>query len=163
IACALVYALGRYTPLFEWAFDWILGINKFRRPVDADFVLVAALALLVGQLLADYVRMGLPRRRILASVAIAAGVVAMLVWAVTFPARSGRGTRALLEVLKALPIVLGVTLTLTFAGTPRARAAAAAVVTLVAIADLMWWNVAFRLDAETRATYAVLEQPKPAD
>src|SRR5262249_57374039 len=94
---------------------------------------------------------------------IAAGVVAMLVWAVTFSARSGHGTQALLEVLKALPIVLGVILTLTFAGTPRARAAAAAVVTLVAIAVLMWWTVASRLNAEPRATYAGLEQPKPAD
>jgi len=163
IACALVYALGRYTPLFEWAFDWVPAINKFRRPVDADFVLVAALALLVGQLLADYVRMGLPRRRILASIAVAAGVVAMLVWAVAFSARSGHGTQALLEVLKALPIVIGVILILTFAVTTRARAAAAAVVALIAIADLMWWNVAFRLNAEARGTYAVLEQPKTAD
>src|SRR6266446_857887 len=61
---ALLYALGRYTPLFSWAFAWVPGVDKFRRPVDADFVLLAALALLAGQLLADYVREGLPRVRI---------------------------------------------------------------------------------------------------
>src|SRR5262245_14198589 len=107
IAVALLYAFGRYTRLFPWAFDWVPGVNKFRRPVDADFVLVAALALLAGHLLADYVRAGLPRRRILASIAIAAGVIAMLAWAVSFSARSGHGVDAFVEVLKATPIAIG--------------------------------------------------------
>jgi hypothetical protein len=163
VAVALIYALGRYTPLFAWVFDWMPGVNKFRRPVDADFVLVAALALLVGQLLADYVRAGLPHRRILASVAVAAGVVAMLAWAVTFSARSGHGTQALVEVLKTAPIALGAILILAVARRGRARALAAAVVALIGIADLMWWNVAFRLNAERRSNYAVLEQPKSDD
>src|SRR5262245_33912335 len=107
IAVALLYAFGRYTPLFPWAFDLLPGVNKFRRPVEADFVLVAALALLAGHLLADYVRAGLPRRRILASVAVAAGVIVMLAWAVAFSARSGHGVDAFVEVLKATPIAIG--------------------------------------------------------
>jgi hypothetical protein len=163
IAVALVYALGRYTPLFAWAFDWVPGVNKFRRPVDADFVLMAALALLAGHILSDYVRTGLPRRRILASSAISAGVVGMLAWAVVFSARSGHGVEAFVEVLKAAPIAIGAIAILALARTRRSRVVAAAVVTLIAVTDLMWWNVAFRINAERRANYSVLDQPKPAD
>ena len=43
------------------------------------------------------------------------------------------------------------------------RAVAAVVVATIAVADLLWWNVAFRLNAETRSSYAVLEQSRPAN
>ena len=68
---AVLYALGRYTPAFAWAFDWVPGVSRFRRPVDGSFVFIAMLALICGVLLADYVREGVPRRRLLASVAVA--------------------------------------------------------------------------------------------
>src|SRR5262245_30359350 len=74
-AAALIYALGRYTPLFALAYEWVPGVDKFRRPVDANFLLVAALALICGHLLSDYVRAGLPRLRMVASAAVVAGVV----------------------------------------------------------------------------------------
>jgi hypothetical protein len=164
MAASLLYAFGRYTPVFAWAFDWVPGVSKFRRPVDADMVLFAALALLVGHLLADYVRSGLPRRRVLLSIGIAAGVIALLTWAVVFSEHHwGKGTQAFVEILKAAPIALGTILILTLARTPRARTVVAAVLALVAVADLMWWNVAFRLNAERRTAYAVLEQPQPAE
>ena len=70
-ALALVYALGRYTPVFAWAFDWVPGVSRFRRPVDGSFVFVAMLALMCGALLADYIREGVPRGRLLASLAAA--------------------------------------------------------------------------------------------
>ena len=56
LVVALLYMLGRYTPLYALAFDYVPGINLFRRPVDGAFVFVAALAILVGHLLEDYVR-----------------------------------------------------------------------------------------------------------
>jgi len=163
VVAALIYALGRYTPLFALLFDWVPGVDKFRRPVDANFVLVAALALLTGHLLSDYVRAGLPRLRVVASAAVAALVVALLAWAVTFSARQGHGAEAMVAVLAAIPIALGAIAILAWARTPRMRVVAAAAVALIAIADLMWWNVGFRLNAERRANYAVLDQPRPAD
>jgi hypothetical protein len=45
----------------------------------------------------------------------------------------------------------------------RARLAAAILATLIATAELLWWNVAFRLNAESRTLYAVLEQPTGAE
>ena len=72
---ALLYALGRYTPLYALAFSYVPGISLFRRPIDGAFVLVAALALLAGQLLADYVREGVPRVARWRLVAVAAGAL----------------------------------------------------------------------------------------
>src|SRR5262245_48622248 len=162
-AAALLYALGRYTPLFALAFEWVPGVDKFRRPVDANFVLVAALALICGHLLSDYVRAGLPRLRIVASAAVAASVVALLAWAVIFSAQQGYGRESLVAVLKAVALALGAIAILAFARTPRARVVAASAVTLIAAGDLLWWNVEFRLNAERHSAYAVLEQPMPAD
>jgi hypothetical protein len=162
-AAALAYALGRYTPLFALAFEWVPGVDKFRRPVDANFVLVAMLALICGHLLTDYVRAGLPRLRIIASVAVAAGVASLLAWAIIFSARQGYGIEAFTAVLKAVAIALAAVAVLALARTPRARIIAASVVTLIAVSDLLWWNVAFRLNAERRTGYTVLDRPTPAD
>ena len=80
---------GPYTPLYALAFDYVPGINLFRRPVDGAFVFVAALAILAGHLLAEYVREGLPRRSLWRSAAVAAGAIALTAWAVVFSAKSG--------------------------------------------------------------------------
>jgi hypothetical protein len=162
-AAAVIYALGRYTPLFALAYEWVPGVDKFRRPVDANFLLVVALALICGHLLSDYVRAGLPRLRIVASIAVVAGVAGLLAWAIIFSAQQGHGTEALLAVLKAVALALGAIAILAFSRTPRARVVAASVVTLIAAGDLLWWNVAFRLNAQRHSAYTVLEEPRPAD
>jgi hypothetical protein len=162
-AAALIYALGRYTPLFALAFEWVPGVDKFRRPVDASFILVVALALICGHLLSDYVRAGLPRLRIVASSAVVAGIAGLLAWAIVFSARQGHGMDAFVAVLKAVALAVGAIAVLALARTPRARVIAAAVVTLIAAGDLLWWNVAFRLNAQRHSAYAVLEEPRPAD
>ena len=38
LAVALLYALGRYTPVYALAFEYVPGINLFRRPIDGTFV-----------------------------------------------------------------------------------------------------------------------------
>lgn len=162
LSLALLYALGRYTPFFVFAYDWIPEVEKFRRPVDAVFVLVAVLALLCGHLLSDYVREGAPPRRVPASLVAAACVASMLAWGIAFAARSGHGLDALAEALKMAPIALGAIIALALPRTLRARQIAAAVVAAAAVADLMWWNVAFRLNAQPHAYYSVLEWPTDA-
>ncbi len=160
---ALIYALGRYTPVFAWLFASVPGVDKFRRPVDANFVVGAMLALLVGHLLADYMREGLPRVRALAGLVVALGVLAVMAGAIEFMAASGHGRVSFMTALKTVPIPLGVIAVLACARTPRWRAVAAAAVTLTAVAELLYWNAAFRLNAEARSHYAVLERPNSAD
>jgi hypothetical protein len=161
-ALALLYALGRYTPLFALAFEWVPGVGRFRRPVDGDFVFVAALALLSGALLADYVREGLPRVRGAAAGLTSTGVIAVLAAAVAFSARRGHAGDALVAIAYTLPVPLLAILCLARAGTLRRRTAAATVVAAIGIAELLFWNTAFRLNADPRASYAVLEHPRSA-
>jgi hypothetical protein len=42
-----LYALGRYTPVFGWAYD-IPGVSLYRRPADATFPLCALAAVIAG-------------------------------------------------------------------------------------------------------------------
>jgi hypothetical protein len=160
---ALLLMLGRYTPLFAPAFTYLPGIDLFRRPADASFVFSAGLALLCGHLLADYIRDGLPKRWRLALVLGAALAIIIVAAAIEFSARSGHGPAALTELAKVIAIPLLAIVALRFARTAPQRAMVATALAVVAVAELMWWNTAFRLNAEPRANYAVLEQPAGQD
>ncbi len=45
---SLLYVLGAYTPAFRVIYEWVPGVDLFRRPNDAAFLLNAIFALLVG-------------------------------------------------------------------------------------------------------------------
>lgn len=49
---ALVYALGRYTPVFAWMHAFVPGVDLYRRPADATF-LIGFLASVLGALSLD--------------------------------------------------------------------------------------------------------------
>ena len=44
----VLYALGWYTPAFEWMHATLPGVDLFRRPADASFLIGALLAILAG-------------------------------------------------------------------------------------------------------------------
>lgn len=158
-ALALIYAFGRYTPAFAWAFDWVPGVNRFRRPVDASFVFVAMLALICGALLADYIRNGVPQGRRGAGIAVALAALGAIASGVMFSGRDGHAGDALAAALWSVPVATAVILMLALARGARMRSIAAAAVTVVAVAELVGWNAAFRLNAEPRSNYVVLERP----
>jgi hypothetical protein len=155
--------LGRYTPVYALAFAYVPGIDLFRRPIDAAFVLVAALALLAGQLLADYVRNGVPRVPAWRLAAVGAGALAVIAWAVVFAEKSHRGWSSLAEAAKIVPIVVALVVLLARARTARMRLAAAACVAAVAAAELVWCSAASSLNAEGPAYYSVLQEPAGED
>jgi hypothetical protein len=156
---AALYALGRHTPLFALAFEHVPGIALFRRPVGATFVLNLVLALLVGHLLTDYMRHGLPRAPGFALALLTATVAALLAWAVEFSAHSGKAGEAALEIAKAAPIYLALFGLLVLARSTRARAVAACVAVAFTAGELVGRNAASSLNAEPRTNYALLEQP----
>ena len=108
----------------RWAYEWVPGVDKFRRPVDANFLLVVALALhLRATCCADYVRAGLPRRRVAGEYrGRRRRCSRLLAWAIMFSAQHGHGMEALAAVLKARRAAIGAIAILAFARTPRARA-----------------------------------------
>ncbi len=159
LAVALLYMLGRYTPLYEMAFNYIPGIDLFRRPVDGAFIFVAVLALICGQLLADYVRAGLPRVPSWRLASVGAGALAILGWAIAFSARTQHGWDSFLQTLPAVAIAGAVITLLALARSPRARIAAAMSIAAIAAGELVWWNAASSLNAEPPGYYSVLQQP----
>ncbi|MGO4668643.1 hypothetical protein [Bosea sp. 2RAB26] len=47
----VLFALGRYTPLFQATYEYLPGVKVFRRPADATFLIGALGALLAGYVL----------------------------------------------------------------------------------------------------------------
>jgi hypothetical protein len=163
LAIACLFMLGRYTPLYGLAFRYLPGIDLFRRPTDASFVFCLALAFLSGHWLSDYISDGLPRLRPLGA---GLAVLALLgvVWsAIAFSARTGHAMDAARAAAITACLTLVAGLLLVFMRHRPARLAAAGLVTFAAVAELLWWNTASRLNAEPWAYYAVLEAPTGAD
>jgi hypothetical protein len=138
----LLYALGKYTPVFHLMYDFIPGITLYRRPADATFVFCALLALLAGyvvhRLLTDTIPPLRPWQRA-AEFSIALGLVGIAI-----------GLALWVGVLQsaALPILWGVgfalasivALALARRVASRGELAAAAVLVVAIVADLGWNN-----------------------
>lgn len=161
IAC--LFMLGRYTPLYGLAFRFVPGIDLFRRPVDASFVFGIAFAILTGHCLADYVREGLPRFRPLYVFAVVSMLLAIVGSAILFSAGTGHALNAARQAIIAGVVMLVAVMILHSARKLRLRIAAASLVTVIAVVELLWWNAASPLNAEPRAYYAVLEAPTGAE
>ena len=156
LVVALLYMLGRYTPLYALAFEYVPGINLFRRPVDAAFVFVAVLAILAGQLLADYVREGCRARRRGGCRQLPAA--RSRCWRGRWcsrPRRTTPGTHSA-GAEGRCPSRSGRSACLC-GRDRRARACRAACVATVAAAELVWWNAASSLNAEAPGYYSVLQ------
>lgn len=160
---ALLFMLGRYTPAFAIMFEWIPGMTFFRRPVDANFVVMIAIAFLCGHLLSDFVRQGAPRADPVVLVAVSALAVGAVTAAILFSARYDKAFASIVEVLKVLPFVAALVAVVALSQKRRLRRLAAILLAAVAVAELLWWNAASRLNAEPARLYAVLERPTSED
>jgi hypothetical protein len=73
----LLYALGWYTPIFRLMFDVLPGVDLFRRPADATFIIGFLIAIMGGYLVHRVLSGTAPRPRFAA--AIEGGLIAALV------------------------------------------------------------------------------------
>ncbi len=97
----LVYALGRYTPGFSLLFH-LPGVDLYRRPADALFMLGALLALLAGYLTHLVMTGAAPRGRIwhwLVEALLLAGALSAAIW---LAATTGRLALAAVPLIIAL-------------------------------------------------------------
>ncbi len=163
LAGALLFSLGRYTPIFGVVFEQIPGFGFFRRPVDGLFLVGAMVALISGQLLSDHLREGRATASRLGTTTVVVISVALLASAIDVGQRSDRIGSMSIEIAKSLPILVGATLLLWRAHGEVRRACAAACVTVLAIGELVVWNTATRLNGELYAYYRVLEQASAED
>ena len=84
----LVYALGRYTPIFELFYNYVPGVDLFRRPADATFLFGGTLAIIAGYLIHLHLTHALVnasvKARLLPALVLLGGLVASVVIATYF-------------------------------------------------------------------------------
>lgn len=167
---AVLYALGRYTPVFEFVFDHVPGINLYRRPADATFLVNIALAFASGYLVHRYLAEGAPCLARLggspagALFAAAALVVlgAAVATALAFAIPAKQTASALTEItLAALIAIAAASLLVRLAATPRQRLVAASLIVAFTGGELIWRNAASPLSAEPAERYAVFRDLPP--
>jgi hypothetical protein len=167
---AVLYALGRYTPVFEFIFDYLPGINLYRRPADATFLINIALAFASGYLVHRYLAEGAPslaalRRSPLAAVFAAAAVAlvgAAVAGALAFAVPAKQTANALTDIALAALIASGAVLVIVkLTVTPRARLVAASLIVAFTGGELIWRNAASPLSAEPAERYAVYRELPP--
>ena len=159
LIASLLYMLGRYTPVFALAYEWLPGVHLFRRPVDASFVFVAVFALLCGHLLSDFIRDGMPKISLWRALPVTGGVAAICIWAFLVSRDMEQGRLAAAAMLQESHILILAAAILVLATTPKWRPLAAAALVAIAAGELLTWNVASHLNAENRSIYAVLDRP----
>ncbi|MBZ6075504.1 YfhO family protein [Microvirga puerhi] len=167
---ALLYALGRYTPGFEMIFDHMPGVDLYRRPADATFLINIMLAFAAGYLIHRYVVDGLPKwtakalgklHLFLPMLALAL-VIAAVASAMAFSLRAGQGASAMREIGLGLVAAALLIAALSKASlTPRWREISAAVLIAFTGGELVLRHAASPLNAEPAERYAVFRQLPP--
>ncbi|MEA2833212.1 MAG: hypothetical protein QOG66_1414, partial [Methylobacteriaceae bacterium] len=168
---AVLYALGRYTPVFGLIFDSMPGVALYRRPADATFIINVGVALASGYLLHRYVEGGLPRPwlrlpGVIARALIGAAIVlpALLIgFGLAFSERGGHVFASLQAIGCALLIAAAGAALLFFGDLRRKRALAAAVLVAATAGELVWRNAASSLNAEPVSRYSVYGQMSPTE
>jgi hypothetical protein len=163
LALAAAYALGRYTPIFALAFDWIPGVSLYRRPADATFLINIALALAAGFLLHRYIEDGVPRPfsglpKWQAWTFVGATFVALAVLvgtALDFSWRQGHIKNSLAALMLAMIMSAGGAALLIGLEARRTRVLAASLFLLLSAGEIVWRNAASPLNAEPVARYGL--------
>ncbi|MDP2354617.1 MAG: hypothetical protein Q8M31_00960, partial [Beijerinckiaceae bacterium] len=168
LVVSLAYALGRYTPVYEWLFSYAPGVSLFRRPNDATFLVVLCVAYLTGRLAADYIRDGAPKTHIgggliVAGGIVAGGIVALAVLSVQFSDVSQRAFEAGVQIIGALIVLSLLAWALHAARTQRSRRILMSVLALATSAELVLRNAGNVLNARPAADYALLQSPSGED
>jgi hypothetical protein len=141
-AITLIYALGKYTPLFHLMYDFLPGVELYRRPADATFVFCALFAVIAGYLIHRWLSGTMPPLRRW-QCALAIGIVAAIVAISIVLARQTN-----MLAIAAAPLVWGVgfiaaavaALALARRLAPRSAVAAAVVLAAFSVADFGWNN-----------------------
>lgn len=167
---AILYALGRYTPGFEMVFDHLPGVNLYRRPADATFLINIALAFSSGYLVHRYATEGLPswskaslgQLRIALPALAVALLIGALASALAFAVKAGQVPSTLTEAGGGLlAAVLVMALVIKLGGSTYRREAVALALVALTGAELVSRHAASALNAEPAGRYTVFTQLPP--
>ena len=158
LVAATVYSVGKHTPVFRYVFNLVPGVDLYRRPADATFILNFALAMVGGYLLHRLLRDGAPRisrNRLLAATVTALGLFALYVG---IAVAHGQQAHALKTLLLAAAGLAGTGLVLRQIGRERMRRPAWIAVALLLLAvDLRMHNTGTFFNAQDPRQLASFE------
>jgi len=137
-----LYALGKYTPAFQFMYEFLPGVSLFRRPADASFIFCALLAIIAGYLVHRWLTGTVPppaRWQRAAEVGVA---IALLATAVGLAIVVGTLNDAAIPILIAIGFAAAAVAVLWVARRLAVRHAVAALALLTAfgVADFAWNN-----------------------
>ena len=138
----LLYALGKYTPVFRGLYELLPGVSLYRRPADATFLFGALLAICAGYLVHRWLMGTVPEPRRWQRIAEIAVAVALAGAAIALAVMAGTPRDAI------IPIVIGIVVAACAVGALRLAhrlaatnaLAAAAVLATFSVTDLAWNN-----------------------
>lgn len=137
----LLYALGKYTPVFYLLYEYLPGVALYRRPADATFVLCGLLAIVSGYLIHRLLTGTLLLRRWQMVVAVLA-VAAMVAVSVVLARWANMLESATLPLLWGCAFLLAAAgaLALTRYVAPYSAVGAAIVLAVFSVLDFGWNN-----------------------
>lgn len=153
----MIYALGRYTPVYEILYSYVPGVSKFRRPVDATFIMVAMLAYIVPGLLSGFQRKGVPSLQPIKLVLLSCVLAWMFAAALFYSSSIGHIGDFVRELAKASVFYL-LLASAAILSLKRLKTSMFAVAALMTSGELILINTANPMNAEPQGNYAVLEQ-----
>lgn len=159
LALMLLYALGWYTPFFRFAHALLPGIDLYRRPADATFLIGYLSAILSGYVTHRFFvdpDHAMPRTALKVTAMV---VVASFVTGAVLAMRFDRVGQAASPFLVSLAIVAGGAgaIFLAWRIEPLRPVAAAAILMAFTVADLAWSNGPGSATALPSSYYDVLE------
>ena len=156
---SIIYAIGVITPIFRIVYELVPGVDLYRRPADATFLMNFGFGMLAGAALSRFETHGLRRPSLLRIVLSGVLFLFPLGWGLYFNWQHGYFVRSLFEIIPTL-FALFVATTLFFAvRRVQARLALAIVVIMVTGVELNIENSTTSLNAEPIEPYADLEEP----
>ncbi len=155
----LVYALGWYTPLFKLIHATVPGVDLYRRPADAVFLIGLLAAMVAGYTFGRIVTATLPPVQRWQWLVIAALVAAAFAFALHIAVDFDRLSRALTPLTVAGLILLGGASVLAASAWiyPLRPVLASSLVALFTVGDLAWSNGPGSATALPPNVYDVLE------
>lgn len=167
----MLYAVGRETPIFAWAFDYFPGVSLYRRPADATFVVNIMLALTSGYLLHRYIGEGLPSiarfqprwLRFVLPAAVGGAVATLFGLGLAFSLAQKHALPSLLELAIGVALMICAAAILVLLRSRRRRVLAAVLLVAATGAELIWRDAASSLNAEPASRYAVYAHVSPGD
>lgn len=140
-AATLLYALGKYTPLFYLLYEFLPGVALFRRPADATFILCGLLAIIGGYLIHRFLEgtLVLARWQQVLAIAVAGLLVAVSVVLARWADMLASASLPLLWGTGFLVVAAGALVLARRAG-QRSVALAALVLAAFSTVDFAWNN-----------------------